>query len=64
MISEEQIKARAYAIWKQEGCPDGKDIEHYFRAKQILEEEEAATYPKLPDVKSIKIPPLTTPRKD
>jgi len=42
MVTEEQIRSLAYSIWEQEGRPHGKDIEHYFRAKQILEEQEAA----------------------
>jgi hypothetical protein len=43
MASEEQIKVLAYAIWDQEGRPEGKDLDYYFRAKQILEEREAAS---------------------
>jgi hypothetical protein len=42
MITEEQIKELAHEIWEQEGQPEGKDVEHYFRAKQILEEKENA----------------------
>ena len=42
MTTEEQIRDLAYAIWEQEGRPEGKHVEHYFRAKQILEEQEAA----------------------
>jgi hypothetical protein len=42
MVTEEQIKELAHAIWEKEGCPDDKNTEHYFRAKQILEEQEAA----------------------
>jgi hypothetical protein len=42
MITEQQIKELAFAIWEQEGRPAGKDAEHYFRAKQILEAKEAA----------------------
>ena len=41
MPSEEQIRKLAYAIWEQEGRPNGKDVEHYFHAKQILEQQEA-----------------------
>ena len=41
MATEEQIKALAHSIWEQEGCPEGKHEEHYYRAKQILEEQEA-----------------------
>ena len=41
MATEEQIKALAHSIWEQEGFPEGKHEEHYYRAKQILEEQEA-----------------------
>ena len=42
MPTEEQIRALAYSIWEQEGRPPGKDVEHYYRARSILEEQEAA----------------------
>lgn len=42
MPTEEQIKELAYAIWEQEGRPEGKAMQHYLAAKQILEEREAA----------------------
>ncbi len=42
MATEEKIRELAYAIWEQEGRPNGKDVEHYFRAKQIIEQQEAA----------------------
>jgi hypothetical protein len=45
--TEQQIKELAYAIWEEEGCPEGKDLEHYFRAKQILEEPQASSLVKL-----------------
>ena len=45
MVTEEQIRELAYAIWEQEGRPEGKDLEYYFRAKQMLEEREAASSP-------------------
>ena len=41
MVNEHQIKELAYTIWVDEGCPEGKDIEHYFRGKKMLEEQEA-----------------------
>jgi len=40
MATEEQIKKLAYLIWENEGHPEGKHMEHYMRAKQILEEKE------------------------
>jgi hypothetical protein len=27
--NEEQLRARAYAIWEREGCPAGKEQEHW-----------------------------------
>jgi hypothetical protein len=38
MITEQQIKELAHSIWEQEGRPHGKDLEHYFRARKILED--------------------------
>jgi hypothetical protein len=43
MATEQHIKELAYAIWEEEGRPEGKDVEHYFRAKQILEERQASS---------------------
>ena len=42
VATEEQIRELAHAIWEKEGRPHGKAVEHYFRAKQILEEQEAS----------------------
>jgi len=42
MPAEEQIRELAYQMWEQEGRPEGRDVEHYFAAKQMLEEQEAA----------------------
>ncbi|MFH0768798.1 MAG: DUF2934 domain-containing protein [Chloroflexota bacterium] len=64
MITEEQIRELAYAIWEQEGRPEGKDQEYYFRAKQMLEEREAASssvkQPVLP-VSSLQPPSVPKP---
>lgn len=30
------IAQRAYEIWKESGCPNGKDQEHWFRAEREL----------------------------
>ncbi len=42
MITEEQIRELAHSIWEEEGRPEGKDLEHYFRAKKILEDRESS----------------------
>ena len=62
MATEEQIQALAYTIWEQEGCPEGKRDEHYYRAKQILEEQEATNSVDFePPPSVINLPPA--PRK-
>ena len=37
MIPEETIRLRSYLIWQRAGCPDGKAVEHWLRAKDELE---------------------------
>ncbi|MFA1627655.1 DUF2934 domain-containing protein [Rhizobium mongolense] len=34
---EEQVQARAYAIWEREGCPEGKDRENWELAIKEME---------------------------
>jgi len=63
MVTEEQIRKLAYAIWEQEGRPEGKDLEYYFRAKKILEEREAASSPaKEPVPPASALQPPSAPR--
>jgi hypothetical protein len=57
MVTEAQIRELAYTIWEQEGRPEGKDLEYYFRAKQMLEEREAASSPAKEPV-----PPASAPQ--
>jgi hypothetical protein len=45
MPTEEQIKQLAHTLWEQEGRPEGRDLDHYLTAKQILEEQEGAKKP-------------------
>ena len=37
---EHRILERAYAIWEEEGCPEGKDREHWLRAEAEIAAEE------------------------
>jgi Protein of unknown function (DUF2934) len=42
----DDIARVAYAIWESEGCPEGRDHEHWTRARQLIEEGRAdAEYP-------------------
>jgi hypothetical protein len=44
MINEQQhqaIATQAYHLWKQEGCPDGRSMEHWLNAEQtVLSKDE------------------------
>jgi hypothetical protein len=33
---EQVIRERAYAIWEEEGRPDGRDLDHWRRAEQEI----------------------------
>jgi hypothetical protein len=37
---EHRIRARAHQIWTDEGRPDGRDKEHWLRARWELERED------------------------
>lgn len=37
--NEERIRAIAYALWEEEGRPDGRDIEHWLRACDLAAAE-------------------------
>ncbi len=38
--SQAQIAERAYQIWKANGCPAGRDREHWFQAERELRTTE------------------------
>jgi hypothetical protein len=42
---EERIRARAYEIWSDEGQPEGRQDEHWHRARQEIEAELAKKTP-------------------
>ena len=37
---EEAIRERAHAIWRQEGCPDGKSLAHWLQAEAEIGAEQ------------------------
>ena len=37
MAKEDDISLIAYGLWEQEGCPNGKDWEHWYKAELIWE---------------------------
>lgn len=39
LISPDDIALRAWQLWQEEGCPSGKELEHWCRAeKELLEQ--------------------------
>ncbi|MGE3874386.1 MAG: DUF2934 domain-containing protein [Parvibaculaceae bacterium] len=35
-MTEDRIRERAYLLWLEEGQPEGKDAEHWKRARELL----------------------------
>jgi hypothetical protein len=35
-VQRQQIAKRAYALWEQEGRPDGRDLDHWLQAEAEL----------------------------
>jgi hypothetical protein len=42
----EVIRARAYQLWLDEGCPTGREQEHWSRATELVVAEERAEQPR------------------
>ncbi len=40
MGREDEIKLIAYTIWEEEGCIDGHDCEHWYRAEVIWQQQQ------------------------
>ena len=48
MSLEQRIRERAYALWQEQGCPEGNDHEFWFRAEQEIASETAPATAKKP----------------
>jgi len=49
VLPEDAIRLRSYLIWEQEGCPAGRALSHWLRAKAELEAElRAGSRPRAP----------------
>jgi len=42
---QEEIKALAHAIWVQQGCPEGRALEHWQEAEELFREKWLADKP-------------------
>ena len=45
--SHADIAAQAYALWQQDGCRPGRDLEHWLRAEALLKRDSVAAPPSL-----------------
>jgi hypothetical protein len=45
---EQAVRERAYAIWEEEGRPDGRDLDHGRRAEQEISSSDEATKAEAP----------------
>jgi hypothetical protein len=48
---EERIRRRAYALWEQEGCPAGRENDHWEKARILVAIEDDRT-----SLKSVEAP--------
>jgi hypothetical protein len=37
---EERVRKRAYQLWEQEGCPPGRELDHWDKASELVAIEE------------------------
>ncbi len=45
-ISRDDIAFAAFCLWEQEGRPNGRDLAHWFRAENLLQEAHKAAAPR------------------
>jgi hypothetical protein len=65
LAREERIRAIAYALWEEEGRPEGRAEEHWYRACELID-AEAAPQPELaadPDWLKREAPPPVAAEK-
>jgi hypothetical protein len=49
MNRDEEIRQLAYRLWQEEGCPEGREIQHWIKAESIwLEELRSKNEPEQP----------------
>ena len=48
--ADESIKIRAYQLWENAGCPEGRDQEFYFQAEREQRDREKTDRPRASDL--------------
>lgn len=62
MNVEEQIRQRAHEIWESEGCPEGRDVEHWQQARSEVEPFQEEGDPLAGSVESSVAIPMPKPQ--
>lgn len=60
MARDEEVRLIAYRLWEEEGCPNGRDCEHWAKAEAIW--EDASGLQPRPRAKR-QVPPLKAKAK-
>lgn len=55
---EARIRQRAYELWVEDGCPDGRASAHWTRAETLIAGEEALAGLSVPAEPSVMAAPL------
>ena len=42
LVEVERIRDRAYQLWEQDGCPEGRDLDYWYKAEAELHGEGAS----------------------
>jgi hypothetical protein len=64
MEREDQIQRIAYQLWEEEGCPQGRSLEHYFKAEAIVlfQQKQGVVAPSSSGLRSQTRPRVTSPQ--
>jgi hypothetical protein len=48
-VRQQRIRERAYHLWEEDGCPHGRDLDYWERARELVGIEESAGAGQLPN---------------
>ena len=48
-VRDQRIRERAYHLWEADGCPDGRDLDYWERARELVAMEESGETGQLPN---------------
>lgn len=63
-ISQQEISTKAYDLWQQQGCPDGRSQEFWFEAERQLKGNSAAPFTDQPLRRAARSSKLVTAADD